>query len=225
LLPWSSRVNPSNIVNEALLRKRAEHNDGELSTLREISLHQFDIEKIENLDVYCRKLEILLLQSNQISKIENLSKLKSLEYLQLALNNISLIENLDKCESLKKLDLTVNFVADLRCVKNLASLEFLRELYLIGNPCTEIHGYRSFVIATLPQLQMLDGIQIEKSERILAAQEYKSILERLNNMDFSKPPTSEPQTMPSRYIKLIVALKRKRSAFMKPPLLIRQSRG
>jgi len=37
--------------------------------LKEIALHQYDIEKIENLDVYCRNLEILLLQNNQISKI------------------------------------------------------------------------------------------------------------------------------------------------------------
>lgn len=56
-------------VDKDLLRKRAEHNDGELSSLEEITLHQFDIEKIENLDVYCRKLRILLLQNNQISKI------------------------------------------------------------------------------------------------------------------------------------------------------------
>jgi protein TilB len=56
-------------VDENLLRRRSEHNEGILSTLKEISLHQFDIEKIENLDVYCRKLEILYLQSNQISKI------------------------------------------------------------------------------------------------------------------------------------------------------------
>jgi hypothetical protein len=56
-------------VDKELLKKRAEHNEGELSTLKEIALHQFDLEKIENLDIYCRHLEILLLQNNQISKI------------------------------------------------------------------------------------------------------------------------------------------------------------
>jgi protein TilB len=40
------------LVDEALIRKRSEHNDGEISTLKEITLHQFDIEKIENLDIY-----------------------------------------------------------------------------------------------------------------------------------------------------------------------------
>jgi protein TilB len=134
------------------LRKRAEHNDGELSTLQEVSLHQFDIERIENLDVYCRQLEILYLQSNQISKIENLNRLKRLDYLQLALNNIKRIENLEGCESLRKLDLTVNFIDDLLSVESLRGNELLRELFLVGNPCVDIPGYRSFVIHALPQL-------------------------------------------------------------------------
>jgi len=34
-----------NLVTENLIRKRAEHNEGELSTLEEVSLHQQDIEK------------------------------------------------------------------------------------------------------------------------------------------------------------------------------------
>jgi Leucine-rich repeat (LRR) protein len=141
-------------IDEALLRRRSEHNDCELTTLKEVSLHQFDIEKIENLDRYCRNLEILYLQANQISKIENLHKLKRLNYLQLSLNNITWIENLKGCESLQKLDLTVNFVKDLMCIFNLQENIDLQFLYLVGNPCVEVIGYRSFVIHTLPQLQV-----------------------------------------------------------------------
>ncbi|KAJ8325785.1 hypothetical protein O5D80_005976 [Batrachochytrium dendrobatidis] len=165
----------TNKIDEQLLRKRAEHNDGELSSLKEISLHQFDIEKIENLDVYCRNLEILYLQCNQISKIENLNKLKKLQYLQLSLNNITKIENLECCESLTKLDLTVNFIENPLEVESLKSNIFLRELFLIGNPCAQVPGYREFVITTLPQLKYLDARDIEKSERIFAAQEYPQI--------------------------------------------------
>jgi hypothetical protein len=69
LTSWYRKVTNIKPVDEALLRKRSEHNDGELSTLKEVALHQYDIEKIENLDVYCRNLEILYLQSNQITKI------------------------------------------------------------------------------------------------------------------------------------------------------------
>lgn len=88
-------------ITPDLLRKRAEHNEGQLSNLEEISLHQFDIEKIENLDLFCRHLKILYLQNNIIPRMENLNKLKELEYLNLALNNISKIENIQRCESLK----------------------------------------------------------------------------------------------------------------------------
>lgn len=102
-----------------LIRKRSEHNEGEISTLEEISLHQENIDRIELLDKLCRNLKILLLQYNIIPKIENLNMLKRLEYLNLALNNIEVIENLQGLESLKKLDLTVNFIGDLRSVKTL----------------------------------------------------------------------------------------------------------
>jgi hypothetical protein len=57
------------LVTEQLDRKRSEHNEGEISTLEEISLHQENIDKIEGLDRWCRHLKILLLQSNLIPKI------------------------------------------------------------------------------------------------------------------------------------------------------------
>ncbi|KAH9280628.1 Protein tilB -like protein [Echinococcus granulosus] len=119
-------------ITEELVRKRAEHNEGEICSLEELALHQQDIEKI------------LYLQNNLISRIENINRLKELEYLNLALNNIEIIENLE------------------------------------GNPCTDYAGYREYVIATLPQLKILDGEEIGKAERITAFQNlskhYKSIL-------------------------------------------------
>lgn len=63
-------------IHEALLRKKAEHNDGVLATLEEVSLHQLNIERIEGLGQLCKHLRILYLQSNLISKLENLHKLK-----------------------------------------------------------------------------------------------------------------------------------------------------
>ncbi|CAD7941382.1 unnamed protein product [Amoebophrya sp. A25] len=159
---------------EDLIRKRAEHNDGILPDLEEISLHQEEIEKIECLEQCCRHLKILLLQHNCIAKLENLSKLKELEYLNVSLNNISKIENLDGCESLKKLDMTLNFV-DMDVLKesleSLQGLEFLEDLYLLGNPCADFVGYRQYVTAKLPQLQQLDGHLINPQDRITALQE------------------------------------------------------
>ncbi len=102
-----------------------------------------------------------------------------------------MIENLQGCESLEKLDLTVNFIEDLLCVENLQDNHLLQQLYLVGNPCTEIPGYWSFVIATLPQLKYLDGKEIEKSERIVAQQECHGIRKRLLEARSSKVTESD----------------------------------
>lgn len=158
-------------ITMELLRKSAEHNDGEITTLEELSLHQRDLCRIELLDSACRDLKILLLQNNLIPKIEHLRRLKLLDYLNLALNNIKKVEGLEGCESLRKLDLTVNFIADLVSVESLKNCQNLRELYLTGNPCSQYEGYREYVVATLPQLEQLDGIRITKSERILSMQQ------------------------------------------------------
>lgn len=82
-------------ITRELLRKRAEHNEGIISTLEEVSLHQEELEGInEVLGASCRKIKILYLQNNIISKIENLTHLKDLEYLNMALNNVRKIEGL-----------------------------------------------------------------------------------------------------------------------------------
>eukprot|EP00758_Cryptobia_borreli_P016891 Tbor_TRINITY_DN6147_c2_g2::TRINITY_DN6147_c2_g2_i1::g.22105::m.22105/K19753/LRRC6; protein TilB len=153
-----------------LLRKRAEHNEGCLSDLKEIALHQQDIERLEVVGDTCRQLEILYLCNNYIPKIEGLTHLKRLTYLNLAVNNITIIEGLEGCECLEKLDLTLNFVADIDCVVVLRKNIFLATLHMTGNPCTKTIGYRAFVAHALPQLDMLDSEEISKSERIKARQ-------------------------------------------------------
>jgi protein TilB len=163
-------------ITRELLRKRAEHNEGIISTLEEISLHQEELEDInEILGMTCRKLKILYLQNNIIGKMENLFHLKDLEYLNLALNNIKRIEGLQNCEFLKKLDLTLNFIDfdnlklsidHLRCCRNLS------ELFMMGNPSQANWGkkFEMYVIALLPQLKYLDGVEITRSMQISARQ-------------------------------------------------------
>ncbi|XP_048867633.1 dynein axonemal assembly factor 11 isoform X2 [Brienomyrus brachyistius] len=136
-------------ITEELIRRRAEHNNCEILSLEEVSLHQQDIEKIEYIDKWCKELKILYLQNNIISRIG--------------------------CESLQKLDLTVNFIGKLSSIESLRHNLHLRELFLVGNPCTEFEGYRQFVVASLPQLKWLDGQEIPRSERIRAAQGLEAV--------------------------------------------------
>ncbi|KAM6171862.1 dynein axonemal assembly factor 11 [Erethizon dorsatum] len=170
-------------VTEDLIRRNAEHNDCVIFSLEELSLHQQEIERLEHIDKWCRDLKILYLQNNLIGKIENVSKLKKLEYLNLALNNIEKIENLEGCEVLTKLDLTVNFIGELSSVKTLTHNIHLKELFLMGNPCADFDGYRQFVVATLQQLQWLDGKEIDRSERIQALQNYAVVVEQIREQE------------------------------------------
>ncbi|XP_008060142.1 protein tilB homolog [Carlito syrichta] len=170
-------------ITEDLIRRNAEHNDCVIFSLEELSLHQQEIERLEHIDKWCRDLKILYLQNNLIGKIENVSKLKKLEYLNLALNNIEKIENLEGCEGLAKLDLTVNFIGELSSIKTLKHNIHLKELFLMGNPCTDFDGYRQFVVATLQQLKWLDGKEIERSERIQALQNYPVIEKQVRKQE------------------------------------------
>ena len=121
------------LINELELKKRAEHNYGRLFDLEEISLHQLNIRKIENLDKFCRNLKIIYLQDNAIMKLENLKRLKLLEYLNISMNAIEVIEGLENCESLRKLDLTLNFIGKISSIYSLRNNQHLEDLYLVGN--------------------------------------------------------------------------------------------
>lgn len=175
------------VITRKLLRKRSEHNEGMISTLEELTLHQEELEGInEVLGTSCRKLKILYLQNNLIWKIENLQHLKDLEYLNLALNNISKIEGLQNCEFLHKLDLTVNFI-DLdeleASVDHLESRERLRDMYMMGNPCqSNWPGFTSYIIARLPQLQTLDGTEVTRSMQITARQKLPQLEQELQQL-------------------------------------------
>ena len=158
-------------ITQDLLRKKAEHNEGMLSTLEEISLHQLNIKVMENFDRYCRHLKILYLQNNLIEEITGLTKLKELEYLNVAVNSILKLEGLKRCESLNKLDLTLNFLDadDLKeSIEELEWCENLVEIYFTGNPCTDWENFREYVIAKLPQVQRLDSNDVTRSERLIA---------------------------------------------------------
>lgn len=50
--------------------------------------------------------------------------------------------------------------AGLLTLSSLEGLYNLRELYLVGNPCTEWDGYRDFVIATLPQVKSVNALLV-----------------------------------------------------------------
>eukprot|EP00752_Nemacystus_decipiens_P004237 g3870.t1 len=166
-----------------LIRRKAEHNEGLIHTLEELSLHQEELESIDDtLGCNCRRLKILYLQNNIIGEMKNLHHMKELEYLNLALNNITKVEGLQSCEFLNKLDLTVNFIDLDELESSVAAMEgnrHLGDLYMMGNPCQSWPGFEAYVIARLPQLERLDGKEITRTARIKAQQRLPALREEI----------------------------------------------
>ncbi|KAJ8878015.1 hypothetical protein PR048_022478 [Dryococelus australis] len=139
-------------VSEMLVRRRSEHNDGEIGSLEELSLAQERLGKIEHLQNWCSGLRILLLQDNLIPAIENVGRLKRLEYLNLALNCVERVDGLQGCESLCKLDLTLNFVGELSSV---ATLRHNLALRCLSVP--SLHTASQFRIVDVITTTILEG--------------------------------------------------------------------
>jgi protein TilB len=187
------------IITLALLRKRSEHNEGLVSSLEELALHQEELQSVGPvLGRTCGKtLKILLLQNNVIERMEpaELKLFRSLKYLNLALNNVTKVEGISGMEWLRKLDLTLNFIdvdALEESADELSKCRSLEELFLLGNPCMGVSndgdvtsspsqeqlgwkGCRAFIVARLPNLQYLDGKEIKRSERIFAMQQLPTL--------------------------------------------------
>jgi protein phosphatase 1 regulatory subunit 7 len=79
------------------------------------------IKKLENLNL--PNLSILSVQSNRLSKIENLDSLPNLTELYLSDNGITKIEGLEKLTQLKVLDLASNKIERIENVEHLKNLE------------------------------------------------------------------------------------------------------
>jgi len=204
-------------ITEELLRSKAEHNEGVLYTLEEISLHQLEIDRITMLNSCCRELKILYLQNNNIRRIENLNRCKEIRYINFAINKLRQIEGLNRLEHLQKLDFTVNRI-DARGLLTFERLgrynHKLEELYCTGCPCTDIEGYRNFVIHTVPSVTKLDGEDVTPAERVAAGQEYEAIKKRVEaaaaheeelpevkhpHSDSSSEEEPEPEPEPSKF--------------------------
>jgi protein TilB len=167
-------------ITRDLLRGRAEHNEKMLSNLEEISLHQQNLGSMKGLQDYCKNVRIVLMQNNLIEKIEGCTKLKDLEYINFAVNSISKIEGLRRCESLRKLDLTLNFIDVEDLKESLEELEWcpdISELYLMGNPCLDWVNAKDYVMAKIPGINRIDGIEVTRAMK-LAAKTKLPVLEK-----------------------------------------------
>lgn len=69
----------------------------------------------------------------------------------------------------QELYLRKNCISDLREIRYLLDLPYLKSLWLYDNPCAQIENYREIVIHHLPNLTKLDNNVVTQEERVAAS--------------------------------------------------------
>lgn len=54
---------------------------------------------------------------------------------------------------------------------------------MTGNPCWEYENFREYVVAVLPQIDILNGTSVSPSERILACQNFEAIEQKIKDQE------------------------------------------
>jgi protein phosphatase 1 regulatory subunit 7 len=106
------------------------------------------IKRIENLTM--QTLEILSLQSNRLTKIENLNHMINLTELYLSENGLKKIEGLENLKKLKTLDLSIN---EIERIENVECLIELEEFWFSNNNLSKWEDIE--VLKQLPKLKCL----------------------------------------------------------------------
>jgi U2 small nuclear ribonucleoprotein A' len=131
---------------------------------------------IENLAATQDQFDTIDLSDNEIRKVECMAVLGRLTSLLLNNNRATrLAESLGRSfPKLATLVLTNNLFTTLTELEPLAGLPTLTTLSLVDNPVTKVKGYRSFVIALLPKLRVLDFKRVKRAEREAAEAAFRS---------------------------------------------------
>ena len=110
-------------------------------------------------------IRTLKINSQNISDISIISKIKELQYLSLSSNNISPLKPLSKCEKLREFNLGNNKISSFEELYFLKNLKKLTILYLNGNPICDDNNYFNEVRKILPNLNYLDNIELYRNNR------------------------------------------------------------
>ncbi|KAL1522118.1 hypothetical protein AB1Y20_021760 [Prymnesium parvum] len=134
---------------------------------RELDLRGNKIAVLENLAATQNQFDSIDLSDNEITKLECMAILPRLRMLLMHNNRVNRFsDNLGRSfPNLETLALSNNQLVTLKELEPLAALKTLTSLSLMDNLVTKQKGYRSFVIALLPNLRLLDYKKVKQAER------------------------------------------------------------
>lgn len=110
-------------------------------------------------------VEMINLWGQNFSDVSIITQMPNVSVLSLSANRIHTLHDFASCLKLRELYLRKNCIRDLNEVRYLRSLHRLRILWLSENDAAHVDGYRLKVIKALPQLVVLDNMEITEEER------------------------------------------------------------
>ena len=144
---------------------------------------------------FFKKLKILVLRENSLSKIDSINHMEFLTFLDVSFNKLRTcdrttignlpslqvflcdnnylknINGFEKFYSIQSISFENNKIPDYNSLEKLASLSNLRDLALGNNPVSKSINYRNTIIRMFPNLLKLDGKEITNEEREMIAME------------------------------------------------------
>lgn len=136
-----------------------------LPNLVRLRLSNSVLSSVRDLGTSLRGLRVLWLARCGITDLDGIGALQSLQELYLAFNDISDLSPLAIHEQLEVLDLDSNLVSDVLQVDQLGTCQRLHTLTLDANPLCRIPEYRRVVLHHVPQLHVLDDMDVEEDDR------------------------------------------------------------
>jgi len=136
-----------------------------LPNLLELRMSHSIFHSFRDFGIHLKKLRRLQISSSDVRDLDGVGALVNLEELVACNNQIRDLAPLALHENLRLLDLRNNLVSELAEVDQLGTCPLLRELFLEGNPISEVNLYRRIVSGFLPFLETLDNVETTEDDK------------------------------------------------------------
>ena len=197
-LPYLAELNLNyNLFTEILPKKTKIMNGNGIFGLPNLESLELAGNQIANLNgiQFFKKLKILVLRENSLSKIDCINNMDYLTFLDVSFNKLrncdrssigilpslqvflcdnnylKYINDFDKFYSIQILSFENNKIPDYNSLEKLAALVYLKDLSIANNPVTKSINYRNSIIRMFPNLLKLDGRPITNEEKEMIAME------------------------------------------------------
>jgi hypothetical protein len=171
--------------------------------LKYILLEGNEIVKVEGLE-NLRCLRELVLDKNKIKYINEtsfISQSQKLLELHIEENRLKDLANFDQLRNIEKLFIANNKINELCEIDRLLESQQMQELSLINNPISRKPHYRITVVDRLPRLKVLDMVEINDDDRskaeIYFSEQYQQQLQQPQpQINFNTIPTNVQTQLP-----------------------------